>query len=519
MSFTNTVKHGFDLKNDKPIFTKSYRYPHVHKEEVAKQINKMLLEGIIRPSYSPWSSPIWIVPKKNDASGKQKWRLVVDYRKLNEQTINDRYPLPNITEILDKLGKCMYFTTLDLASGFHQIEVNPKDIEKTAFTVDFGHYEYVRMPFGLKNAPSTFQRVMDNVLQDLQGKICLCYMDDIIIFSTSLQEHMQSLSKVFERLRRSNLKVQLDKSEFLHKEIGFLGHIVSNDGVKPNPDKIRAVQDFPIPQTEKQIKSFLGLIGYYRKFIKNFADLTKPLTECLRKGKKIVLIYVNSFNKCKEILCNNSILQYPDFNNDFILTTDASNYAIGAVLSQGIIGQDKPICYASRTLTQTEQNYRTIEKELLAIVWSCKYFRPYLFGRRFKIVTDHKPLTWLFNLKEPNSKLVRWRLKLEEYDYEISYKKGTLNSNADALSRIEPNIDVNISSVSSSYNGPFLLSLTDNQSNIIPTTDTHLNEFKTQFIFKPNPNTIGDWNQKSYFPPKNVIYLRQNDSLNKYYKT
>lgn len=495
LTFTNQVKHEINLSNEKPSFVKSYRYPEIHKEEVNSQISKMLEQGIIRPSYSPWSSPIWIVPKKADASGKVKWRLVVDYRKLNEQTIDDRYPLPNITEILDKLGKCMYFTTLDLASGFHQIEVEPKDIPKTAFTVDYGHYEYVRMPFGLKNAPSTFQRVMDNVLKELQGKTCLCYMDDIIIFSTSLQEHMQNLRKVFERLQQANLKIQLDKSEFLHREIAFLGHIITTDGVKPNPDKIKAIQNFPIPKTEKQIKSFLGLLGYYRKFIKDFANITKPLTACLRKNEKIILDekYIKCFEYCKTLLIEDPILQYPDFSKQFILTTDASNVALGAVLSQGTIGQDKPICYASRTLTVTEQNYSTIEKELLAIVWACKYFRPYLFGRKFQIITDHKPLTWLFSLKEPNSKLIRWRLKLEEFDYEINYKKGSKNTNADALSRITPENEINTNSVDET------LSSKDSQDDIrseiknlrqesIPTAECSINEFNKQIILEFDSN-------------------------------
>lgn len=490
LSFTNVIKHEINTEDEKPTFTKSYRYPHIHKQEVEEQIMKMLDQGIIRPSYSPWSSPIWIVPKKVDASGKAKWRLVIDYRKLNEKTISDRYPLPNITDILDKLGKCIYFTTLDLASGFHQIEVDPKDIQKTAFSVNFGHYEYVRMPFGLKNAPSTFQRVMDNVLGELQGKICLCYMDDIIIFSTSLQEHIESLTRVFNKLQTANLKVQLDKSEFLHKEIAFLGHLVTSDGVKPNPDKIRAIQNFPVPRTEKQIKSFLGLMGYYRKFIPNFANATKPMTECLRKDKKIILDeqYVKCFEHCKTLLCSQPILQYPDFDKPFVVTTDASNVAIGAVLSQGQIGKDLPICYASRTLSKSEQNYSTIEKELLAIVWATKYFRPYLFGKSFTIVTDHKPLTWLFSLKEPNSKLVRWRLKLEEFDYSIQYKKGIQNSNADALSRIEPEIipsnapikkiEINNSNSSTSSNATLLSTL----ELPIPITKSPINHFEQQLI-------------------------------------
>jgi Reverse transcriptase (RNA-dependent DNA polymerase). len=444
LTFTNEIKHRIKTSDEIPVYTKSYRYPEIHKNEVRTQIQSLLDQKIIRPSCSPWSSPIWVVPKKIDASGKRKWRIVVDYRKLNEKTIGDRYPLPNITDLLDKLGRCQYFSTLDLASGFHQIEMAEEDIPKTAFNTEQGHFEYLRMPFGLRNSPATFQRVMDNILRGIQNERCLVYLDDIIIFSTSLQEHIDRLREVFDRLRAANFKVQLDKSEFLRTEVAYLGHIVTPDGIKPNPDKIRAIQNFPIPSNSKQLKGFLGLLGYYRKFIKDFAKVTKPLTKCLKKDATINTKdpdYISCFELCKNLLINEPILQYPNFAEPFILTTDASNYALGAVLSQGKIGTDLPVAYASRTLSESEVNYSTIEKELLAIVWATKYFRPYLFGRKFKIVTDHRPLQWLFSLKEPNSKLVRWRLKLEEFEYEIIYKKGSLNKNADALSRIELNLN------------------------------------------------------------------------------
>lgn len=208
MTFTSDVKHSIKTTDDLPIYTKSYRYPFIHKEEVTRQINEMLEKNIIRPSNSPWSTPVWIVSKKADASDKRKWRMVIDYRKLNEKTVDDKYLLPNISDILDKLGKCQYFTTLYLASGFHQIEMDPKDIPKTAFSVDNGYYEFTRMTFGLKNAPATFQRVMDNMLREYLGKNVLVYMDDIIIFSSSLEEHIEMLGKVFEKLITSNFKTQ-----------------------------------------------------------------------------------------------------------------------------------------------------------------------------------------------------------------------------------------------------------------------------------------------------------------------
>lgn len=478
LSFTSATKHRIITNDDLPIYTKSYRYPYVHKEEVQTQIQKLLEQGIIRPSYSPWSSPIWIVPKKLDSSGKQKWRMVIDYRKLNEKTIDDRYPLPNITEILDKLGRCMYFTSLDLASGFHQIEVDPRDIEKTAFSVENGHYEYVRMPFGLKNAPSTFQRVMDNVLRDLIGKECLVYIDDIVVFSVSLEEHMEKLKKVFQRLREWNLKIQVDKCHFLKKEIEFLGHIVSQEGIKPNPAKIEAIKSFPIPKTPKEIKGFLGLLGYYRKFIHDFAKITKPLTKKLRKGEEINFDkeYVEAFEKCKTLLINDPILIYPDFSKPFNLTTDASNYAIGAVLSQGPIGHDKPVCYASRTLNKSETNYSTTEKELLALVWACKYFRPYLYGRKFNLLSDHQPLKSIHTMKNTNSKLTRWKLQLEEFEYTPMYIKGKNNVVADALSRI------NETHVNETSDATIHSAESDNED-LIRISEQPLNAFKDQIIF------------------------------------
>lgn len=577
LTFTNRIKHRISTTDEIPVHSKTYRYPFVHRQEVQSQIKKMLDQGIIRPSTSAWSAPIWVVPKKADASGKTKWRLVVDFRKLNEKTVDDKYPIPNLTDILDKLGKCQYFTTLDLASGFYQVEMHPDDIHKTGFSVadGQGHFEFLRMPMGLKNSPSTFQRVMDNVLRGLQNSICVVYLDDILVFSTSLQEHMINLRKIFDRLRDSNFKVQMDKSEFLKHETPYLGHIITPQGVKPNPDKIAAILKYPIPRTTKQIKGFLGLIGYYRRFIPDFARLTKPLTACLKKGSKISLTpdYVKCFEDCKTLLINDPILQYPDLSKDFILTTDASNVALGAVLSQGSIGSDRPVAYASRTLNDSEMNYSTIEKELLAIVWATKYFRPYLFGRKFKIITDHKPLQWLLNLREPNSRLTRWRLKLAEYNFTIIYKKGKANTNADALSRVEihneelDSVVVNISDSSSSIpiiqiddsssstvtapddrplisqsstdtapsmrplysplpenndDLPFLPDLDDGTAHTsvehpileLPVSEDPLNKFKRQLIIKVNPNPC-DARPKTTIPfetfRKTIVQISENN--------
>lgn len=284
LSFSNQIKHDISTTDDIPIYVRPFKYAQCEKIEIMKQIDKLLEQDIIKNSHSPWSAPVWLVPKKMDASGESKWRMVVDFRKLNEKTVKDKYPMPAINDVLDKIGRAKYFSALDLASGYHQIEMARKDRPKTAFTAVGGHYEFTRMPFGLTNAPATFQRVMDNVLKELIGKCCLVYLDDIVVFSSSLQEHMTHLKLVFQKLAQANLKLQIEKSEFLKKEIEYLGHIVTAEGIKPNPKKIEAIKKFPIPQTKKEIKSFLGLLGYYRKFIRDFARITKPLTRQL-KGK------------------------------------------------------------------------------------------------------------------------------------------------------------------------------------------------------------------------------------------
>lgn len=480
LTFTSTIKHSIQTKHEDPLYKRPYKYPQAYDQEVNKQINEMIEQGIIKKSKSPYCSPIWIVPKKMDASGKQKFRLVIDYRNLNEITIDDKFPIPNMDEILDKLGKCQYFTTIDLAKGFHQIQMDPDSIAKTAFSTKHGHYEFTRMPFGLKNAPATFQRCMNNLLEDLIFKDCLVYLDDIIIYSTSLEEHISSISKVFSKLREANLKLQLDKCEFMKKETDFLGHVITTQGIKPNPNKIKAIVEFPIPKTPKEIKSFLGLCGFYRKFIPNFANIAKPMTTKLKKNATINIkdpTYVSAFEKFKVLITSDPILVYPNFEKPFSLTTDASNFAIGAVLSQ----EHKPICYASRTLNEHESNYSAIEKELLAIVWATKYFRSYLFGRKFQILSDHKPLVWLSNIKEPNMKLQRWKIRLNEYDYQIKYLPGKENNVADALSRIK--IEENFLGEDAISTGATIHSAQEDSQYHIPITERPLNYFNRQIEF------------------------------------
>jgi hypothetical protein len=436
---TSIMSYKIETTDDNPIQTRQHRLPKCSQDEIVSQSADLLNRNIISHSNSPYNHPVHVVPKKKDASGVSKARMVIDLRKLNEKTPQDNYPLPNIEDIFDQLGKARYFSALDLASGFHQISLHPDSRHKTAFSTPQGHFEFNRLCFGLRNAPAAFQRMMNIALRGLIGKGIFVYLDDIIVFGTSLEEHNSNLEKLFKRLRQVGLKLQPDKCEFLVPELAYLGHIITPEGIKPNPLKLDSVRNFPQPTHAKSLKQFLGLASYYRKFVKDFSKIASPLIKLLRKDQPFVFSRdcQMAFEKLKDLLCGEGvILQYPDFTKEFFLTTDASDYAIGSVLEQlDDNNQRRPVAYASRTLNDAERNYSTIEKELLAIVWSVKHFRPYLYGRKFSIRTDHQPLKWLMNLKDPASRLMRWRIKLEEYNYEIDYVKGTSNAVADALSR------------------------------------------------------------------------------------
>lgn len=436
---TEAVYHEINIPTaTQPINERPYRLPFKHKQEINKQVKQWEEDGIITPSKSPWNAPLLVVPKKPDRDGVVQYRICVDFRKLNHISSGDAYPLPNITDILDQLGKSRYYTTLDLAQGYHQVKMHPDHKERTAFSTERGHFEFQRVPFGLKGAPATFQRLMNTVLTGLNGLKTFVYLDDIIIYARDIPDHSKKLQEVFERLRQFNLKLQPTKCEFMRKEVNYLGHVITDQGVRPDPQKVQCVMDYPIPRNSKDIKSFLGLSGYYRRFIPDYGKIAKPLTSLLKKDVEFKWsdLCQKAFEDLKNALTNEPLLQYPDFNQIFNLTCDASGYAIGCVLSQGPIGKDLPIAYASRTLNKAEQNYSTTERELCAIIWGVKQFRPYLLGQEFNIITDHRALTWLFNVKDPGSRLTRWRLKLEEYQYQIQYKPGCNNTNADALSRI-----------------------------------------------------------------------------------
>ena len=393
----------------------------------------MLQQGLIRESYSPWNSPVVIVTKKDGSA-----RFCVDYRKINNITITDAHPLPRIDELLEKFRKGRWFTSIDLASGYWQVEMNHDDKDKTAFTCHLGLYEFNVMPFGLKNAPPTFQRLMNKVLKEYLDDFVIVYIDDILIYSKTYEEHLEHLEKVFERLREANLMIKLKKCKFCMPNVEFLGHIVGRDGLQPDPTKIDKMRNLKPPVDLTTLRGALGLFSYYRKFVKGFSTVAKPMTELLRKDEPFIWNEKRqrAFDILKEKLTTAPILGYPDYEKPFILFTDASGKGLGAVLSQKQNDKEVVIAYASRSLNKAEQNYPITELEALAVVWAINHFHKNLILRRFTVITDHSALTTLMKTQEPKGRRARWIMKLQEYDFDIKHRSGKKNSNADALSRL-----------------------------------------------------------------------------------
>ena len=396
----------------------------------------MLKENVIRPSHSPWAAPVVLVKKKDGSL-----RLCVDYRKLNNVTRRDSFPLPNIDDILAALTGAQWFTTLDLASGYWQVEVEPNDREKTAFALPTGLYEFQTMPFGLVNAPATFQRLMQIVLHDLYPNKCLIYLDDVIVHGRTLDEHLQNLQLVLSQLQEAGLKLKPQKCHFLCSEVTYLGHLVSAAGIHSDPTKIQAIQNWPTPQSAEEVRQFLGLASYYRRFVYGFAHIAAPLTQLTEKHRKFqwTTECQEAFNKLQSALMSAPTLAFPNLSEKagpFILDTDASDFGIGAVLQQvGTDGLEHVIAYASRVLTKPERNYCTTRKEMLALITFLRQFRHYLLGRHFIVRTDHQALKWLQTFREPEGQVARWQERLQEFDFECVHRPGRRHKNADALSR------------------------------------------------------------------------------------
>ena len=394
----------------------------------------MMQKDVIQPSSSPWASPIVLVQKKDGST-----RFCVDYRKLNAVTRKDAYPLPRIDDTLDTLHGSKWFSTLDLASGYWQVELHKDSRDRTAFCTPNGLFEFKVLPFGLCNAPSTFQRLMDLILTGLQWSSCLVYLDDVIILGKNFADHVHNIQLVLHRIKDAGLKLQPTKCHFFRKAVSYLGHIVSEQGVAVDPGKVEKIKLWPLPTSAREVQQFLGLANYYRRYIKGYAEIAKPLHKLTERNTpfKWTLVCENAFSTLRSKLTTTPVLAYPDFNQQFILDTDASNAAIGAVLSQiGDDGQEHVIAYGSRLLTKSERQYSVTRRELLAVVVFTKYFRPYLLGRSFVLRTDHGSLQWLFNFKDPEGQVARWLEALQELNFEIVHRNGRSHNNADALSRI-----------------------------------------------------------------------------------
>ena len=437
--YCDWIPHEINTEDSQPIKERTRRIPFHRRKALESLINQLQDKNIIRESSSPWAAPIVLVEKKDGSM-----RLCIDYRKLNAVTKPDAYPLPRVDDTLDSLAGCSLFSTLDLATGYWQIAMSEHDREKTAFTSPLGLYEFNVLPMGCRNAPATFQRLMEQVLHGLTGSVndnvCRVFFDDVSVATKSVAGHIAMLKAVFDRLRNAGLKLKLQKCQFLCARARYLGVDVSGAGIHTSPDKVSAVQNWPVPRNLKELKSFLGLVTYYRRFIKGFAKISVPLHFLSQKDVPFRWTPAcdSAFNCLKRKLVSAPILAYPDFTehaSSFIVDCDASNFGMGACLSQIQEGQERVIAYVSKKLSSAQRNYSVYERELLAVVTSLDEFRHYLLGKSFVLRTDHQALKWLMTLPEPRGRRARWLESLAEFVFEIHHRPGRQHANADALSR------------------------------------------------------------------------------------
>lgn len=444
---TASVKHRIRLQDEIPFKQRHRRIPPSQYDEVRQHLKDMLDSGVIRESHSPYSSPVVLVRKKDGSL-----RFCIDFRKLNSKTVKDAYALPRMEEALETMAGCSWFSTLDLKSGYWQIEIDEADKAKTAFTVGpLGFFECNRMAFGLTNAPATFQRLMEHCMADLNFNKCIVYIDDIIIYARTFEEHLERLEAVFARLEKYGLKLKSSKCSFFKERVKYLGHVISQEGIETDPEKVSAIRDWPVPQNLDQLRTFLGFCGYYRKFVPAFSKLVKPLNDLVTsllgkpgKGKRQLKTEdwvwsddcQSAFDGVVQILSSPTVLSYPDFKSPFIVNTDASHDGLGATLSQIQEGVEKVICYASRALRKAEKNYPAHKLEFLALKWAIvDKFHDYLYGHRFTVRTDNNPLTYVTTTARLDATGHRWLASLAAYDFDIVYRSGKKNQDADALSR------------------------------------------------------------------------------------
>ncbi|XLU29618.1 hypothetical protein S245_065684, partial [Arachis hypogaea] len=411
-----------------PISSAPYRMSLLEMAELKSQLEDLLGKNFIRPSVSPWGAPVLLVKKKDGSM-----RLCVDYRQLNKVTVKNKYPLPRIDDLMDQLQGASVFSKIDLRSGYHQIRVRDEDIPKTAFRTRYGHYEYTVMSFGLTNAPAIFMDYMNRIFHPYLDKFVVVFIDDILIYSKTEDEHAEHLRTVLQILKDRKLCAKLSKCEFWKSEVKFLGHVVSKQGIAVDPAKVEAVMNWERPTSVTEIRSFLGLAGYYRRFIKGFSQLALPLTKLTRKDVPFVWTpeCEESFLALKQILTTAPVLVLPEPREPFEVYCDASLKGLGCVLMQ----HHKVVAYASRQLRPHERNYPTHDLELAAVVFALKIWRHYLYGVKFQVFSDHKSLKYLFEQKELNMRQRRWMELLKDYDFELNYHPGKANVVADALSR------------------------------------------------------------------------------------
>jgi hypothetical protein len=410
-----------------PIAKRPYPMSTDELKELKKQLAEQLRKGFIRESSSSWGAPVLFVEKKDLSQ-----RLVMDYRSLNKVTIKNKYPLPRINDLFDQLEGASVFSKIDLRSGYIQFKIREYDIPKTAFVTRYGSYEYMVMPFGLTNAPSYFMNMMNKVFMEFLDKFVVVFIDDILIYSKSNEEHEKHLRLIMEKLREHKLYAKFSKCEFWLKEVAFLGHIVSKEGITVDPSKVTAVTEWKPPKNVGEIRSFLGLAGYYQRFIENFSKIAKPMTELLKKENKFQWTDECdvSFQELKKRLVSAPILCLLDLEKEFQVYCDASRLGLGSVLMQG----GKVVAYASRQLKKHETNYPTHDLELASVVHALKTWRHYLMGKRCEVFTDHKSLKYIFTQKDLNMRQRRWLELIKDYDLSLQYHPGKANVVVVALS-------------------------------------------------------------------------------------